>query len=80
MRKDKPNLTFDELFEKVSTYVKDVKSKKLITFGNTESADVYGYNIRKEGMNTVFRDYNPQEHRVCREAPFHRMQHRLLLS
>ena len=30
------------------------KSKKLITFGNTENADVYGYNIRKEGMNTVF--------------------------
>lgn len=30
------------------------KSKKLITFGNTEDADVYGYNIRKEGMNTVF--------------------------
>ncbi len=31
MRKDKPNLTFDELFEKVSTYIKDTKSKKLIT-------------------------------------------------
>jgi len=31
MRKDKPNLTFDELFEKVSTYIKDSKSKKLIT-------------------------------------------------
>lgn len=30
------------------------KSKKMITFGNTENADVYGYNIRKEGMNTVF--------------------------
>ena len=30
------------------------KSKKIITFGNTENADVYGYNIRKEGMNTVF--------------------------
>ena len=30
------------------------KSKKIITFGNTEDADVYGYNIRKEGMNTVF--------------------------
>ena len=30
------------------------KCKKVITFGNTENADVYGYNIRKEGMNTVF--------------------------
>jgi len=30
------------------------KSKKIITFGNTKDADVYGYNIRKEGMNTVF--------------------------
>ena len=30
------------------------KCKKIITFGNTENADVYGYNIRKEGMNTVF--------------------------
>lgn len=30
------------------------KSKKLVTFGNTQNADVYGYNIRKEGMNTVF--------------------------
>ena len=31
MRKDKPNLTFDELFDKVSTYIKNAKSKKLIT-------------------------------------------------
>jgi len=31
MRKDKPNLTFDELFEKVSTYIKDSKDRKLIT-------------------------------------------------
>lgn len=30
------------------------KTKRIITFGNTENADVYGYNIRKEGMNTVF--------------------------
>lgn len=30
------------------------KCKKVITFGNSENADVYGYNIRKEGMNTVF--------------------------
>lgn len=30
------------------------KCKKIITFGNTENADIYGYNIRKEGMNTVF--------------------------
>ena len=30
------------------------KSKKIITFGNQKEADVYGYNIRKEGMNTVF--------------------------
>ena len=29
-------------------------AKKIITFGNAEDADVYGYNIRKEGMNTVF--------------------------
>ena len=30
------------------------QAKKIITFGNTENADIYGYNIRKEGMNTVF--------------------------
>lgn len=29
-------------------------SKRIITFGNTENADIYGYNIRKEGLNTVF--------------------------
>ncbi len=29
-------------------------SKHIITFGNTENADIYGYNIRKEGLNTVF--------------------------
>lgn len=31
------------------------KAKKIITFGNTEDADIYGYDIRKEGMNTVFK-------------------------
>ena len=31
MRKDKPNITFDELFEKVSTYITDDKDKKMIT-------------------------------------------------
>ena len=31
MRKDRPNITFDELFDKVSTYIKNVKDKKLIT-------------------------------------------------
>ena len=31
MRKDKPNLTFDELFDKVSSYIKNPKDKKLIT-------------------------------------------------
>jgi len=31
MRKDKPNITFDELFDKVSTYIKDEKDKKSIT-------------------------------------------------
>jgi len=31
MRKDKPNITFDELFEKVSTYINNQKSKKMIT-------------------------------------------------
>lgn len=29
-------------------------ARKVITFGNSKEADVYGYNIRKEGMNTVF--------------------------
>ena len=32
MRKDKPNLTFDELFEKVSTYIKDAKSIAILPF------------------------------------------------
>lgn len=45
------NLNTDDL-DRVLESAKD--SKKLITFGNTENADVYGYNIRKEGMNTVF--------------------------
>ena len=45
------NLNTDDL-EKVLEAAQ--KSKKTITFGNTENADVYGYNIRKEGMNTVF--------------------------
>ena len=31
MRKDKPNITFDELFDKVSTYIKNPKDRKLIT-------------------------------------------------
>ena len=31
MRKDNPNITFDELFDKVSTYIKSDKDKKLIT-------------------------------------------------
>ena len=31
MRKDKPNITFDELFDKISTYIKNPKDKKLIT-------------------------------------------------
>ncbi len=31
MRKDKPNITFDELLEKVSTYITDEQDKKLIT-------------------------------------------------
>lgn len=45
------NLNTDDL-DRVLESAKD--SKRLITFGNTENADVYGYNIRKEGMNTVF--------------------------
>ena len=45
------NLNTDDL-DKVLCAAK--KSKNIITFGNTENADVYGYNIRKEGMNTVF--------------------------
>ena len=31
MRKDKPNITFDELFDKVSIYINNQKSKKMIT-------------------------------------------------
>ena len=30
------------------------KAKKIITFGNSENADVIAYNIRKDGINTVF--------------------------
>lgn len=45
------NLNTDDL-DRVLEAAK--KSKKVITFGNSENADVYGYNIRKEGMNTVF--------------------------
>ena len=45
------NLNTDDL-DKVLKAAK--KSKKIITFGNTEEADIYGYNIRKEGINTAF--------------------------
>ncbi len=30
-------------------------SKKLVTFGTQENADVYGYDIKKEGINTIFK-------------------------
>ena len=30
------------------------KSKKIITFGTDKNAMVYGYNIRKDGLNTIF--------------------------
>jgi UDP-N-acetylmuramoyl-L-alanyl-D-glutamate--2,6-diaminopimelate ligase len=30
------------------------KSKKTITFGTDETAMVYGYNIKKDGLNTIF--------------------------
>ncbi len=29
-------------------------SDRLITFGTTENADIYGYNLRKDGFDTVF--------------------------
>ena len=45
------NLNTDDL-DKVLNAAR--KSEKIVTFGNTENADVYGYNIRKEGLNTVF--------------------------
>lgn len=45
------NLNTDDL-ERVLKSAK--KAKNIVTFGNTEEADIYGYNIRKEGMNTVF--------------------------
>ena len=45
------NLNTDDL-DKVLQAAK--KCKNIITFGNKENADIYGYNIRKEGMNTVF--------------------------
>ena len=31
MRKDKPKITYDELYEKISTYITDEKDKKMIT-------------------------------------------------
>ena len=31
MRKDKPNITYDELFEKISLYIKNEKERKMIT-------------------------------------------------
>ena len=31
MRKDNPNITYDELFSKVSSYIKSDKDKKMIT-------------------------------------------------
>ena len=31
MRKDKPNITFDELFDKVSTYITNDEDRKMIT-------------------------------------------------
>lgn len=46
------NLNTDDL-DRVMEAAK--QSKKIITFGNTKDADIYGYDIRKDGMNTVFR-------------------------
>ncbi len=31
------------------------KCKKIITFGNSDKADIYAYNIRKKGVNTIFK-------------------------
>ena len=45
------NLNTDDL-ERVLKSAQN--SKRIITFGTTEDADVYGYNIRKEGLNTLF--------------------------
>ena len=46
------NLNTDDL-ERVMEAAK--KCKKIITFGNTLDADVYGYDIRKDGKNTIFK-------------------------
>ena len=34
-------------------------AKKIITFGNTKDADFYAYNIRKDGLNTIFNVHTP---------------------
>lgn len=34
-------------------------AKKIITFGNTKEADVFAYNIRKDGLNTIFNVHTP---------------------
>ena len=35
-------------------------AKKIITFGNTKEADIYAYDIKKDGMNTVFMVHTPR--------------------
>ena len=50
------NLNTDDL-DRVLNAAK--KTKKIITFGTTENADIYAYNIRKEGLNTVFNVRTP---------------------
>ena len=45
------NLDSDRLPE-ILEAAKD--AKRLLTFGTTEAADIYGYNIRKNGFDTVF--------------------------
>lgn len=45
------NLDSDNL-PRIMDAAKD--AKKLLTFGKTEAADIYGYNIKKDGFDTVF--------------------------
>jgi len=47
-----------------SDYISRIKdaaknSKKIVTFGTCPQADVYGYNIRKDGLDTVFNVKTP---------------------
>ena len=58
MRKDKPNITFDELFDKVSTYIKDERDKKSITKAYLYAFEKHFGQKRRTGEDYIIHPLN----------------------